>query len=94
MPSSGKPPRQRGDADGKAAAVSVWTPPATLPERLTVARRIAGLSQSAAAARSGVSRPTLVRYESGTSVPRLDKLQLLADAYGCSLDDLLVGAER
>ena len=55
-------------------------------ERLTLARRKAGLDQTAMAALLGVTRPTISDYENGRSEPTLSKLVLWAEAADVSLD--------
>lgn len=57
---------------------------------LLLQRRIRGLSRAAVAASSGgvISQRQLRRYELDGVSPPLDKAQLLAGIYGCSLDDL------
>ena len=37
----------------------------------------------------GVSRQTLSKYETGESLPDIEKSKLLADAFGVSIDDLI-----
>ena len=37
----------------------------------------------------GVSRQTLSKYETGESLPDIEKCKLIADAFGVSIDDLL-----
>jgi transcriptional regulator with XRE-family HTH domain len=45
-------------------------------------RRKAGLSQAQLAARSGVSREAIARYETGPRIPTLTVAQALAEALG------------
>ncbi len=54
-----------------------------------LARMRAGLDQGEAAARAGISQANLSRIESSKSKPRHETLLKLADAYGCSVDELL-----
>jgi transcriptional regulator with XRE-family HTH domain len=52
------------------------------------ARRRAGLSQRALAARAGVQQPTVARIESGVVVPRVDTLDRLLAVCGRALDSV------
>lgn len=58
----------------------------TLCEKLTQARKTAGLTQADIAARLSVSRQAVSRWESGQSKPSTEKLLALAKIYGVSLD--------
>ena len=58
----------------------------TLCEKLTQARKAAGLTQADIAARLSVSRQAVSRWESGQSKPSTEKLLALAKIYGVSLD--------
>ena len=58
----------------------------TLVEKLTQARKAAGLTQADVAARLNVSRQAVSRWESGQSKPSTEKLLALAKIYGVSLD--------
>lgn len=58
----------------------------TLREKLIVLRDKAGLSQMALADQLGISRQAVTRWESGDTVPSMDKLKALAKIYGVSLD--------
>ncbi|MEG1758528.1 MAG: helix-turn-helix transcriptional regulator [Oscillospiraceae bacterium] len=51
-------------------------------------RKERGLSVRALGAMVGVSGASVTRWELGQAFPRSDKLSLLADALGCSIDDL------
>jgi len=61
----------------------------TLGEKLTQARKAAGLTQADAAARLNVSRQAVSRWESGQSKPSTEKLLALGGLYGVSIDRLL-----
>lgn len=61
----------------------------TLCEKLTQARKAAGLTQADIAARLSVSRQTVSRWESGQSKPSTEKLLALGALYGVSIDRLL-----
>lgn len=58
----------------------------TLCEKLTQARKAAGLTQADVAARLDVSRQAVSRWEGGQSKPSTEKLLALAKIYGVSLD--------
>ncbi|WP_019548515.1 helix-turn-helix domain-containing protein [Streptomyces sulphureus] len=45
----------------------------------------------AIALRTGLRESTISRLMSGRTVPSLTTLVAVADAYGCSLDDLVIG---
>lgn len=57
-----------------------------LDEKLTQARKAAGLTQADIAARLSVSRQAVSRWESGQSKPSTEKLLELARIYDVSLD--------
>ena len=58
----------------------------TLCEKLTQARKAAGLTQADVAARLDVSRQAVSRWEGGQSKPSTEKLLELAKIYDVSLD--------
>ena len=60
-----------------------------LDEKLTQARKAAGLTQADVAARLSVSRQAVSRWESGQSKPSTEKLLALGALYGVSIDQLL-----
>ena len=60
-----------------------------IAQRLAERRKQAGLSQEALAARLGVSRQAVSKWERSESSPDTDNLIALAQLYGLSLDDLL-----
>ena len=60
-------------------------------EKLMRYRKKAGLTQEALAEALGVSRQAVGKWESGATYPETEKLPLLADVLGCSLDALLRG---
>ena len=60
-----------------------------LDEKLTQARKAAGLTQADVAARLNVSRQAVSRWESGQSKPSTEKLLALGELYGMSIDQLL-----
>ena len=51
-------------------------------------RKINNLSQEDLAEKIGVSRQTLSKYETGESLPDIEKCSMIANAFGVSLDDL------
>lgn len=51
-------------------------------------REAAGLSKADVARAMQVDCAAVLRWESGESMPRADKLPRLADLFGCSIDDL------
>lgn len=65
-----------------------------LSERLRNLRREKGWSQEELADRIGVSRQALSKWESGQSVPELEKLVVLSELYGVSLDSMVKGTEE
>lgn len=58
-------------------------------ENLTELRKLHNLSQEELAEKIGVSRQTLSKYETGESLPDIEKCMLLAEAFGVSVDDLI-----
>jgi len=51
-------------------------------------RKLLGMSQEFLAERVGISQESLSRMEKGCIAPRFERLQLFADALGCSIPDL------
>lgn len=60
-----------------------------LSEKLYTLRRKNGLSQEQLAEKLGVSRQAVSKWESGQSIPELDKLQALSPSFQITLDQLL-----
>ena len=58
-------------------------------DNLISLRKMNSLSQEELAEKIGVSRQTLSKYETGESVPDIEKSKALADVFGVSLDDLV-----
>ena len=58
-------------------------------ENLMELRKLNGFSQEELAERIGVSRQTLSKYETGESLPDIEKCKLLADAFSVTMDDLI-----
>lgn len=65
----------------------------TLGEKIALLRRQSGQSQEALADRLNVSRQAVSKWESGASVPELDKLLALSEVFGVSTDYLLKEGE-
>ena len=61
----------------------------TLSEKILYYRKSAGLSQEELAARVGVSRQAVSKWETGESTPELNKVVLLARAFQITTDQLL-----
>lgn len=57
-------------------------------KRLKTLREQKGMKQDELAQSVGVSRSTVAMWESGAIMPGADKLPLIADALGCSIDAL------
>ena len=57
-------------------------------DNLVQLRKMRSLTQEDVAEVAGVSRQAVAKWESGETVPDLEKCRLLADAFGVSLDDL------
>ena len=57
-------------------------------ENLMALRKVHALSQEELAERIGVSRQTLSKYETGESLPDIEKCKALADVFGITVDDL------
>ena len=61
----------------------------TLSEKILYYRKAAGLSQEELAARVGVSRQAVSKWETGESTPELSKVVLLAQVFHITTDQLL-----
>lgn len=57
--------------------------------KLRAARLAAHLTQQQAAERISLPRQNIDRWERGIYKPKIDNLKLLAEAYGCKLEDLI-----
>ena len=60
-----------------------------LPEKIVYCRKKAGLSQEALAEQLAISRQSISKWETGDAVPEINKLLLLANAFGVTTDWLL-----
>lgn len=58
-------------------------------DNLSELRRMHGMSQEELADKIGVSRQTLSKYETGESLPDIEKCKQIADVFGVSIDDML-----
>ena len=58
-------------------------------DNLTTLRKYHNLSQEELAERIGVSRQTLSKYETGESLPDIEKCRLLAEIFGTGIDELV-----
>lgn len=57
-------------------------------DNLIALRKYHNLSQEELAEQLGISRQTLSKYETGESLPDIEKCKMLADIFGVSMDDL------
>ena len=60
-----------------------------LKDNLAMLRIIHGYSQEAIAEKIGISRQAYAKWETGATVPDVEKCALLADAYGTTVDSLI-----
>ncbi|MCQ2545497.1 MAG: helix-turn-helix domain-containing protein [Clostridia bacterium] len=58
-------------------------------ENLIELRKYHNYSQEELAEMIGISRQTLSKYETGESLPDIEKCKLLADVFGVTMDDLI-----
>lgn len=58
-------------------------------DNLISLRKIHNLSQDELAYQIGVSRQTLSKYETGESLPDIEKCKKMADVFGVSVDELI-----
>jgi len=65
-----------------------------LGERILDLRKKAGMSQGALAEILNVSRQSISKWETNSSVPELDKLVKISEVFNISLDELVHGEER
>jgi transcriptional regulator with XRE-family HTH domain len=52
-------------------------------------RKRTGLTLQKLSEKSNLSKATIINYEKGRRIPRVDDLQKIADALGCEAKDLL-----
>ena len=60
-----------------------------LKDNLTMLRRLRGFSQEELAEKIGISRQAYAKWESGATIPDVEKCALLAGLYGVTVDSLL-----
>ena len=60
-----------------------------LKENLVILRNIHGFSQEAIAEKINISRQAYAKWESGATVPDIEKCKRLADIYGITIDSLI-----
>jgi AbrB family looped-hinge helix DNA binding protein len=60
-----------------------------LKENLIMLRNLRGFSQEEIAGRINISRQAYAKWESGATVPDIEKCSLLAEVYGVTLDSLI-----
>ena len=60
-----------------------------LKDNLTMLRSMHGFSQEEIAGRIGISRQAYAKWESGATIPDIEKCSLLAGIYGVTLDSLI-----
>ena len=58
-------------------------------DNLIELRKLNNLSQEDIAEKIGVSRQTLSKYETGESLPDIERCRQLADLFGVTIDDLI-----
>ncbi|WP_029233557.1 helix-turn-helix domain-containing protein [Butyrivibrio sp. VCB2006] len=58
-------------------------------DNLMELRKVNNLSQEEIAEKIGVSRQTLSKYETGESLPDIERCKMLADLFGVTMDDLI-----
>lgn len=63
----------------------------TFGNRLYDLRKKKGLSQEELGEKINVSRQTVSKYELGEAIPDMEKLVMLSDYFGVSLDELVLG---
>ena len=64
-----------------------------LKDNLLMLRTAHGCSQEEIAERIGISRQAYAKWESGATIPDIEKCGLLADVYGVTIDSLLKGQQ-
>jgi len=60
-----------------------------LKDNLVMLRNIHGFSQEAIAEKIGISRQAYAKWETGATVPDIEKCSLLAEVYGTTIDSLI-----
>ena len=65
-----------------------------LKDNLAMLRNMHGYSQEEIAGKIGISRQAYAKWESGATIPDVEKCSLLARVYGTTVDSLLVTHRR
>lgn len=60
-----------------------------LKDNLVILRNLHGYSQETIAEKIGISRQAYAKWESGVTVPDIEKCSLLAEVYGTTIDSLV-----
>ena len=60
-----------------------------LKDNLVMLRNLHGFSQEAIAEKIGISRQAYAKWETGTTVPDIEKCLSLAEVYGTTIDSLI-----
>lgn len=60
-----------------------------LKENLIILRNVHGYSQEEIAEKIGISRQAYSKWESGTTIPDIEKCKRLSDLYGVTIDSLI-----
>jgi AbrB family looped-hinge helix DNA binding protein len=60
-----------------------------LKDNLLMLRNIHGFSQEAIAEKIGISRQAYAKWESGATIPDIEKCSRLAEVYGTTIDSLI-----
>lgn len=60
-----------------------------LKDNLVMLRNVRGYSQEEIAEKVGISRQAYAKWESGATIPDIDKCSRLAEVYGVTLDSLM-----
>lgn len=60
-----------------------------LKQNLIILRNMYGYSQQEIAERIGISRQAYAKWETGATIPDIEKCALLADVYGVTVDSLI-----
>ncbi len=60
-----------------------------LKDNLVMLRNLHGFSQEAVAEKIGISRQAYAKWETGATIPDIEKCALLAEVYGTTVDSLI-----
>lgn len=60
-----------------------------LKENLIMLRKLKGFSQEEIAEKIDISRQAYGKWESGETIPDIEKCAILADVYGVTIDSLI-----